>query len=164
MDSYIKGNYRRSIFKSDKGYVIGLFKVRETNDQTLEEYVNHTIARLFNAECNVFSGWTEEEIHLYLSLMEKYNNEITEQLFKAILLLKDINECYSFFEDIFTVRELQDVSQRLQVAQLLREGKSYQVISKETGASTATISRVNRCLVYGSGGYNKILDRLEKKQ
>ncbi len=96
--------------------------------------------------------------------MEKYNNEITEQLFKAILLLKDINECYSFFEDIFTVRELQDVSQRLQVAQLLREGKSYQVISKETGASTATISRVNRCLVYGSGGYNKILDRLEKKQ
>lgn len=93
--------------------------------------------------------------------MEKFHSETTEQLFRAILLLKDIDECYSFFEDIFTVRELQDISQRLQVAQLLKEGKSYQVISRETGASTATISRVNRCLVYGSGGYNKILERLD---
>lgn len=93
--------------------------------------------------------------------MEKFHSETTEQLFRAILLLNDINECYSFFEDIFTVRELQAISQRLQVAQLLKEGKSYQIISKETGASTATISRVNRCLVYGSGGYNKILERLD---
>lgn len=93
--------------------------------------------------------------------MDKFHTDTTEKLFKAILLLKDIDECYSFFEDIFTVRELQDISQRLQVAQLLKEGKSYQIISKETGASTATISRVNRCLVYGSGGYNKILDRMD---
>lgn len=93
--------------------------------------------------------------------MDKFHTDTTEKLFKAILLLKDIDECYSFFEDIFTVRELQDISQRLQVAQLLKEGKSYQLISKETGASTATISRVNRCLVYGSGGYNKILDRMD---
>lgn len=96
--------------------------------------------------------------------MEKFHSETTEQLFRAILLLKDINECYSFFEDIFTVRELQSISQRLQVAQLLKEGKSYQIISKETGASTATISRVNRCLVYGSGGYNKILERLDPEE
>ena len=92
--------------------------------------------------------------------MDIFHSETTENFFKAILSLKDIDECYSFFEDIFTVRELQDVSQRLQVAQMLKEGRSYQIISKETGASTATISRVNRCLLYGSGGYNKILERL----
>ncbi len=97
--------------------------------------------------------------------MENIHNNVTDMLFKAILMLKDNDECSSFFEDIFTVRELQDISQRLQVAQLLKEGKSYQVISKETGASTATISRVNRCLLYGSGGYNMILERLsEEKQ
>ncbi len=96
--------------------------------------------------------------------MENFHNEITDQLFRAILLLKDTDECGRFFEDIFTVRELLDISQRLQVAQLLKEGKSYQIISKETGASTATISRVNRCLNYGSGGYGIILDRMEKSQ
>ncbi len=93
--------------------------------------------------------------------MEKFHTETTEKLFKAILLLEDIEECYSFFEDIFTVRELQDISQRLQVAKMLKNKSSYQAISKETGASTATISRVNRCLMYGTGGYNKILDRME---
>ena len=93
--------------------------------------------------------------------MDIFHSETTENFFKAILSLNDIDECYSFFVYIFTVRELQDVSQRLQVAQMLKEGRSYQIISKETGASTATISRVNRCLLYGSGGYNKILERLE---
>ena len=87
-------------------------------------------------------------------------NHTIDTLFRAILLLKNENECADFFEDIFTVRELQDISQRLEVASLLKEGKSYQVISKETGASTATISRVNRCLLYGGGGYNMILERL----
>lgn len=96
--------------------------------------------------------------------MENIHNNATDMLFKAILMLKDNGECASFFEDIFTVRELQDVSQRLQVAQLLKEGKSYQIISKETGASTATISRVNRCLLYGSGGYNMILERLSEEK
>ena len=96
--------------------------------------------------------------------MEKFHTETTEKLFQAILLLKDIDECYSFFEDIFTVKELQDISQRLQVAKMLREKSSYQAISKQTGASTATISRVNRCLMYGSGGYNKILDRMESTE
>ena len=65
-----------------------------------------------------------------------------------------------FFEDICTFKELQDISQRLEVAKMLSKGKSYQTVSKETGASTATISRVNRCLVYGNGGYKTILDRL----
>ena len=96
--------------------------------------------------------------------MEKYHTETIEKLFQAILLLKDVEECYSFFDDIFTVREMQDISQRLLVAKMLKEKRSYQVISKETGASTATISRVNRCLMYGSGGYNKILDRMESAE
>ena len=95
--------------------------------------------------------------------MDNIHNDTTDMLFKAILSLKDNEECANFFEDIFTVRELQDVSQRLQVAQLLKEKKSYQIISKETGASTATISRVNRCLLYGSGGYNMILERLSEE-
>ncbi|MBR5528546.1 MAG: TrpR-like protein YerC/YecD [Clostridia bacterium] len=95
--------------------------------------------------------------------MEKFNRETAENLYRAMLLLKDTDECGRFFEDIFTVRELLDISQRLEVAQLLKEGKSYQIISKETGASTATISRVNRCLNYGSGGYNIILERMDNK-
>ena len=83
-----------------------------------------------------------------------------ENLFKAILLLENLDECSRFFEDICTIKELQDLSQRLQVAQMLKKGISYQEISKQTGASTTTISRVNRCLVYGGGGYSTILEKL----
>ena len=71
------------------------------------------------------------------------------------------NHGNKFFEDICTVKELQDISQRLSVAKMLKEGKSYQIISKETGASTATISRVNRSLCYGSGGYKSVLEKTE---
>lgn len=87
----------------------------------------------------------------------------TKELFEAILSIETTSECGNFFEDICTVKELQDISQRFQVAKLLKAGKSYQEISKETGASTATISRVNRALVYGSGGYKSVLKRLEDK-
>lgn len=87
----------------------------------------------------------------------------TDNLFKAILRLENVDECYKFFEDICTVKELLDISQRLQVAKMLKAGKSYQEVSKETGASTATISRVNKCLLYGSGGYSLILDKMEAK-
>ena len=83
-----------------------------------------------------------------------------ENLFKAILLLENLDECSRFFEDICTIKELQDLSQRLQVAQMLKKGISYQDISKQTVASTTTISRVNRCLVYGGGGYSTILEKL----
>lgn len=85
----------------------------------------------------------------------------TDNLFKAILKLENVDECYKFFEDICTVKELLDISQRLQVARMLKSGKSYQEVSKETGASTATISRVNKCLLYGSGGYSLILEKTE---
>lgn len=87
----------------------------------------------------------------------------TKELFEAILSIETASECGKFFEDICTVKELQDISQRFQVAKLLKAGKSYQEISKETGASTATISRVNRALVYGSGGYKSVLKKLEDK-
>ncbi len=93
--------------------------------------------------------------------MKSFHNEHTENLYRAILLLKDEAECRCFFEDICTVKELQDIAQRLVVAKMLGEGKSYQEVSRETGASTATISRVNKCLVYGGGGYETVLSRLD---
>ena len=96
--------------------------------------------------------------------MKDIHTESTKEFFKAILLLENEEDCRNFFEDICTVKELQDISQRLEVARMLDDGKSYQVVSKETGASTATISRVNRCLVYGSGGYKSILEKLEEKK
>lgn len=96
--------------------------------------------------------------------MKNIHTEATKEFFKALLLLESEEDCRDFFEDICTVKELQDISQRLEVARMLDDGKSYQVVSKETGASTATISRVNRCLVYGSGGYKKILDKLEENK
>ncbi len=86
-----------------------------------------------------------------------------ENLFKAILKLKNLEDCERFFSDICTVKEVLDMSLRLKVAKELKSGKSYQDISKETGASTTTISRVNRCLLYGSGGYREILERLEEE-
>ena len=92
--------------------------------------------------------------------IDKIRGHQTEQLFKAILELKDLDECYQFFDDLCTISELQSLAQRLEVAQMLKLGKTYDTIQNETGASTATISRVRRCVDYGSGGYNIVLDRL----
>jgi TrpR-related protein YerC/YecD len=91
----------------------------------------------------------------------KMKDELTDRLFRAILLLQNIEECYSFFEDICTVSEIKALAQRLEVARMLRNKKTYTEISEKTGASTATISRVNRFLNYGSDGYKMILDRLD---
>ena len=85
-----------------------------------------------------------------------------ELLFEAILRLKNLEECYSFFDDLCTVQELKALTQRLQVAAMLSEGKVYSDIVAKTGASTATISRVNRSLNYGSDGYKAIFERLDK--
>ncbi|QZY55751.1 YerC/YecD family TrpR-related protein [Crassaminicella profunda] len=93
----------------------------------------------------------------------KLKNTFTDELFEAILLLQNTEECYRFFEDICTIKEIQALSQRLKVAKLLREKKTYNEIEEITGASTATISRINRCLTYGADGYNLILDRLDEK-
>lgn len=89
--------------------------------------------------------------------MDKYYSEEIEKLFQAIISIKDIETCKNFFDDICTIKEIQDMSQRLQVARELKNGKNYQEISKLTGASTATISRVNKCLLYGNGGYDSVL-------
>ncbi|MEE1114279.1 MAG: YerC/YecD family TrpR-related protein [Eubacterium sp.] len=88
------------------------------------------------------------------------HTEAVDQLFQAILTLKNIDECYTFFEDACTINELISLSQRFEVAKMLREKKTYLDISKKTGASTATISRVNRSLTYGNDGYDMVLKRM----
>lgn len=88
------------------------------------------------------------------------NNPEIDRLFDAILLLKTRKECYRFFEDICTIGEVKSMAQRLQVAQMLKQGCTYIDIVEQTGASTATISRVKRFLDYGADGYNMILERL----
>lgn len=84
-------------------------------------------------------------------------------LFKAILELQTMEECYDFFEDLCTITELKSISQRIVVAHMLSEKRVYSDIVKETGASTATISRVNRSLNYGNDGYDKVFERLKNK-
>ena len=96
--------------------------------------------------------------------MKNIHNELTENFFNAILQLENIDECKRFFEDICTIKELQDMSQRLEVAFLLNAGKSYQEVLSKTGVSTATISRVNKCLNYGSGGYKEAIDKFPSKE
>ncbi|MBQ7277905.1 MAG: helix-turn-helix domain-containing protein [Clostridia bacterium] len=92
----------------------------------------------------------------------KMNQTETDFLFQGILALSNLEECYSFFEDLCTIQELKAMSQRFTVAKLLRQGITYTEVAKMTGASTATISRVNKSLAYGAGGYGDILDRIEK--
>ena len=93
--------------------------------------------------------------------MYNRKNESVDRLFAAVLKLKTVEECYLFFEDICTIKEVDEMARRLDVAKYLSEGKNYQEISTLTGASTATISRVNKCLMYGGGGYATVLDKKE---
>ena len=95
--------------------------------------------------------------------MDKLRNESTDLLFESILTLKSVDECYSFFEDICTIKEIQSIAQRVVVAKMLTEGSVYSDIVEATGASTATISRVKKCLTYGADGYKLVLERLNKK-
>lgn len=91
----------------------------------------------------------------------KLRDRLVDQFFNAILELRDLDECYQFFEDVSTVAELKSFAQRLEVARMLRSNYTYGDIATSTGASTATISRVKRCLNYGADGYKTILDRLK---
>jgi TrpR-related protein YerC/YecD len=100
--------------------------------------------------------WCEVEL-----MNEKLKDSATDLLFAAILTLKDSQECYSFFEDICTVAEIKSIAQRLHVAVMLHQGRTYAEICETTGVSTATISRVNRSLEYGADGYKAVLNRLE---
>ncbi len=95
--------------------------------------------------------------------MSLEHNSNMEFLFQAVLQLENIEECYNFFEDLCTVRELNVISQRIKVAKMLSDKCVYTDIVAETGASTATISRVNRSLQYGCYGYEKIFNRLDEK-
>ncbi len=94
----------------------------------------------------------------------KLRSKEVDALFEAILLLDNADECYRFFEDICTISEIHAIAQRLEVAKMLKSGITYQEIAQRLGASTATISRVNRSLTYGSGGYQLMLKRLEENE
>ena len=96
--------------------------------------------------------------------MYMLHNQETDLFCRALLQLRTMDECYQFLEDVCTIKEIQEISQRLAVAAALSEGKNYGAVSAETGASTATISRVNRCLQYGSEGYRTVLDRLNAEE
>ena len=88
----------------------------------------------------------------------------TRALFEAVLSLETMEECAAFFDDVCTIKEIQDLSQRFAVARLLDKGEKYQRIEEATGASTATISRVNKCLAYGSGGYRAVLKKANENK
>ena len=94
--------------------------------------------------------------------MRIFDNKETDYLIKAILPLETEEECKAFLEDVMTTKEILDMSQRIHVASLLKDKVVYSKISSLTGASAATISRVNRCINYGSGGYEKVLEKMEK--
>lgn len=93
--------------------------------------------------------------------MKPLHNPDVDALFEAVLSLKNLEECYAFFEDACTIKEILDVSQRLKAAKMLAAGSNYADISRETGMSTATISRVSKCLEYGAGGYRTAIARME---
>ena len=94
----------------------------------------------------------------------KLRDELNDQLCEAVLHLNSVEECYQFFEDICTISELKAMSQRLEVARMHKEKLTYDAIVERTGASTATISRVKRCLNYGADGYNVVLSRMGKEE
>lgn len=94
--------------------------------------------------------------------IDKIRGRELDQLFESILSLKNLEECYLFFDDLCTMNELQSLAQRLEVARMLMEGSTYQKIEKDTGASTATISRVKRCINYGNDGYKLALERVKE--
>ncbi|MFB3171069.1 YerC/YecD family TrpR-related protein [Neobacillus sp. 179-C4.2 HS] len=93
--------------------------------------------------------------------INKLRGKELDQLFQAVLSLKDLEECYRFFDDLCTINEIQSLAQRLDVARMLREGNTYHKIETETGASTATISRVKRCLNFGNDTYEMVLERVK---
>lgn len=95
-------------------------------------------------------------------MSKNIRTDAVDHLFDAVLSLKNKEECYAFFEDVCTVNELLSLSQRYEVAKMLRENKTYLDIAEQTGASTATISRVNRSLNYGCDGYDMVFERLYK--
>lgn len=99
-----------------------------------------------------------------MSYDSRFKRDDIDEFFKAILLLEDEEQCYRFFEDVCTVNEIHAIAQRFQVAKLLYEKKTYNEIEEKTKASTATISRINKCLMYGADGYKGVLDKLIEEE
>ncbi|MCR5388827.1 MAG: TrpR YerC/YecD [Lachnospiraceae bacterium] len=97
-------------------------------------------------------------------MSKNIHTDAVNHLFEAVLTLENVDECYTFFEDVCTVNEILALSQRFEVAKMLREKRTYLDIAEETGASTATISRVNRSLNYGSDGYEMVFNRMNDKK
>ncbi len=95
--------------------------------------------------------------------MDKLHTKDVDALFEAILTLETLDECYKFFEDACTIKEIFDIAQRLKAAKMLKSGKNYLEVCAETGMSSATISRVSKCLEYGAGGYGLVLERTSEK-
>lgn len=93
-----------------------------------------------------------------------YRNKSTDRLFNSIVKLSSVEECYSFFEDLCTIKEIKDMAQRLDTALLLDSGMSYQKISEKVEVSAATISRVSRCLNYGTGGYKNVIKKMSEEE
>ena len=96
--------------------------------------------------------------------MKNFHSESVDTLVKGLLKLETEEECFAFLEDVCTIKELQDMAQRFDVALKLSDGFNYNQVSKETGASSATISRVNKCLMYGNNGYNTVIKRLKEEK
>lgn len=96
--------------------------------------------------------------------MNKFHSESVDTLVKGLLKLETEEECYAFLEDVCTIKELQDMAQRFDVALKLSDGFNYNQVSKETGASSATISRVNKCLMYGNNGYKTVIERIKNEE
>ena len=97
-----------------------------------------------------------------MQINEKLQDPLIDQLAQAVLTLKTEEDCYRFFEDVATIAEIKALGQRLEVARMLQEKQTYNEIAGQTGASTATISRVKRCLNYGADGYKIVLERMKK--
>ena len=95
--------------------------------------------------------------------MHKIRSESMDRLFRSILNLQNLEECYAYFEDLCTIKELLDMAQRLDTAILLAEGCSYQKLQEQVDISTATIGRVSKCLNYGPGGYRTAIERLKEE-
>ncbi|MBQ4066531.1 MAG: TrpR-related protein YerC/YecD [Clostridia bacterium] len=95
--------------------------------------------------------------------MNNFHSESIDRLFRSMVNLKSVEDCYKYFEDLCTVKEIQDMAQRLETAIMLDCGENYQTISEKVGISTATIGRVSKCLKYGSGGYRDAIDKLRSE-
>ena len=123
---------------------------------------------MFNVKENAFlcGGGTDKrhKTNIYITrrkkMLRKLNDANVEMLFKAMLSLENLEECYDFFEDICTLDEIQSIAKRLRAAKMLKDGLVYNEINEKTGLSTATISRVNRSMKYGNGGYDMVFGRI----